>query len=150
VSKKVRVEMIQLTIPGEPMSKARPRMTRSGIVYTPKKTLNYETLIRELFIIKYPDFQPFEGPVRMSLSAWLKMPKTSKKKVEAMKSGEIRPTKKPDMSNILKSVEDALNNLAYYDDKQIVEVDVEKKYSSRPRIELMIEGIDLAAGKKGM
>jgi len=133
--------MIQLTIPGEPIGKARPRMTRNGIVYTPKKTLNYETLIKELFIIKYPDFQPLEGPVRMSLSAWLKIPKTSKKKTEAMENGEIRPTKKPDMSNILKSVEDALNNLAYRDDKQIVEVEIEKKYSTRPRIELMIEDL---------
>lgn len=133
--------MIQLVIPGEPMGKARPRMTRTGFVYTPKKTVNYEILIKELFIIKYPDFQPLEGPVRMSLSAWLKIPKTSKKKVEAMESGEIRPTKKPDMSNILKSVEDALNNLAYHDDKQIVELEIEKRYSTRPRIELVIEDI---------
>ena len=133
--------MIQLTIPGEPIGKARPRMTRTGIVYTPKKTINYEVLIRELFIVKYPDFQPLEGPVRMSLSAWMKIPKTSKRKVKAMENGEIRPTKKPDMSNILKSVEDALNNLAYHDDKQIVEVEVEKRFSNRPRIELAIEEI---------
>lgn len=134
--------MIQLTIPGEPVAKSRPRMTRSGFVYTPKKTLNYETLIKELFIIKYPDFQPLEGPVRMNISAWLKIPKTSKRKTEAMQSGEIRPTKKPDMSNILKSIEDALNNLAYQDDKQIVKIEIEKRYSTRPRIELIIEDID--------
>ena len=135
--------MIKLTIPGEPMGKARPRMTKTGFIYTPKKTVNYETLIRELFIIKYPDFQPIEGPVEMSLTAWLKMPKTSKKKIEAMESGEIRPTKKPDMSNILKSVEDALNNLAYNDDKQIVELILKKHFSNRPRIELEIAEIDV-------
>jgi len=134
--------MIELTIPGEPVAKSRPRMTKSGFVYTPVKTVNYETLIKELFIIKYPSFQPLEGPVRMSLSAWLKIPRSaSKRKVEAMKGGEIRPTKKPDMSNILKSVEDALNNLAYCDDKQIVECELEKRYGSRPRIELVIEDI---------
>ena len=133
--------MIELTIPGEPVGKARPRMARGGIVYTPTKTVNYEDLIRELFIVKYPGFQPLEGPVRMSLSAWLRIPKTSKKKIEAMESGEIRPTKKPDMSNILKSVEDALNNLAYRDDKQIVECELEKRYGSRPRIELVIEAL---------
>lgn len=135
------MDRIILTIPGEPIGKARPRMTRTGIVYTPKKTLNYETLIRELFIIKYPNFQPIDGPVHLHLSAWLKIPKVSKKKVAAMESGEIRPTKKPDMSNILKSVEDALNTLAYQDDKQIVEVEIKKRYSSRPRIELMVEKI---------
>lgn len=134
--------MIQLTVPGEPMGKARARMTRAGIMYTPKKTVNYETLIRELFIVKYPDFHPLDGPVRMDLSAWLKIPKTSKKKTEAMEAGEIRPTKKPDMSNILKAVEDALNTLAYLDDKQIVEIEIEKRYSSRPRIELLIEEVE--------
>lgn len=135
--------MIRLTIPGEPVGKARPRMIRGGIVYTPAKTVNYETLIRELFVIKYPDFQPIEGPVEMNLFAWLKMPKESKKKTLAMESGEIRPTKKPDMSNILKTVEDALNNLAYNDDKQIVELTVKKWFSSRPRIELEIEEINV-------
>jgi len=134
--------MIRLTIPGEPMGKARPRMTRGGIVYTPAKTVNYETFIKELFIIKYPDFQPLEGPLRMSLSAWLKIPKKSKKKMMAMEKGEIRPTKKPDMSNILKAVEDALNNLAYLDDKQIVELKIKKLFNSRPRIELEIEEIN--------
>lgn len=133
--------MIRLTIPGEPMGKARPRMTKRGFVYTPKKTVNYETLIKELFIIKYPNFQPIEGPVRMNLSAWLKMPKTSKRKTEAMESGEIRPTKKPDISNILKICEDALSSLAFFDDKQIVEVEVKKWFSNRPRVELEIERI---------
>lgn len=134
--------MIKLIIPGEPMGKARPRMTKTGFVYNPKKSVNYETLIKELFIIKYPDFQPLEGPVRMRLWAWMKMPKASKKKIEAMKSGEIRPTKKPDLSNILKIVEDSLNSLAFFDDKQIVEARVEKRYGDRPRIELVIESID--------
>lgn len=134
--------MIRLTVPGEPVGKARPIHTRSGITFTPKKTINYETLIRELFAVKYPDFEPLEGPVRMSLSAWLRIPKTSKRKTAAMESGEIRPTKKPDMSNILKSVEDALNDLAYRDDKQIVELELVKKYSNRPRIELTVEELE--------
>ena len=133
--------MIQLTVPGEPVGKARPRVTRSGITYTPTKSVNYETLIKELFIIKYPDFQPLEGPVRLNLSAWLRIPKTSKRKAGAMERGEIRPTKKPDLSNILKSVEDGLDELAYLDDSQIVEAAIEKRYSSRPRIELTIEEV---------
>lgn len=132
---------ILLTIPGQPIGKARARTTKAGFAYTPMKTVNYETLIKELFAIKYPDFTPIEGPVRMTLDAWMKMPKASKKKTNAMKSGEIKPTKKPDLSNILKIVEDSLNFLAYFDDKQIVEVTIEKRYSRRPRIDLIIEEI---------
>lgn len=137
--------MIELTIPGQPIGKQRPRIahTRSrAFMYEPTKTMNYEIYVKELFIIKYPDFKPIEGPVRMTLMAFVKIPKASIKKTEAMESGEIRPTKKPDASNILKVVEDALNNLAYQDDKQIVEARIGKRYSSQPRIELTIEEVN--------
>lgn len=130
---------ISISILGEPLGKARPRVTRRGIVYTPLKTVNYETLIKELFIIKYPDFRPLDGPVSMEVFAWMKMPKKSKKKTIAMETGEIQPTKKPDISNILKSIEDALNTVAFLDDKQIVELRIEKRYSIRPRIDLTIK-----------
>ena len=133
--------MIQLTVPGEPVGKARPRVTKGGFVYTPKKTVNYETLIKEIFAISYPDFCPIEGPVSLNVQAYLKIPKVSAKKTEAMSNGDILPTKKPDMSNILKSVEDALNTLAYRDDKQIVNAIIIKRYSARPRIEVRVEEI---------
>ncbi len=42
----------------------------------------------------------------------------------------MRPTMKPDNDNIAKSVLDALNGLAYVDDKQIVELKVNKYYGA--------------------
>ena len=33
-------------VPGEPVPKARPRMTRSGHVYTPKRTADYEAAVK--------------------------------------------------------------------------------------------------------
>lgn len=45
-------------------------------------------------------------------------------------SGKMRPTMKPDNDNIAKSVLDALNGLAYVDDKQIVELKVNKYYGA--------------------
>lgn len=55
----------------------------------------------------------------------------------------IRPTKRPDISNILKSAEDALNSLAYHDDKQIVTAICHKYYAIRPRLEIEIGGARL-------
>ena len=46
-----------------------------------------------------------------------------------MLSGEILPTKKPDIDNILKVVADALNGVAYLDDVQVIEVNADKTYS---------------------
>ncbi|MFL8231041.1 RusA family crossover junction endodeoxyribonuclease, partial [Clostridioides difficile] len=55
--------------------------------------------------------------------------------------GLIRPNKKPDLDNIIKSVADSLNGIAYKDDSQIVEVVSKKYYSDRPRVEVELEDI---------
>ena len=65
----------------------------------------------------------------------------SKKKREEMLQGMVLPAKKPDIDNIVKSVLDALNQVAYRDDTQVVELHVRKQYSDRPRVEVCIEKI---------
>jgi Holliday junction resolvase RusA-like endonuclease len=57
----------------------------------------------------------FEGPVIFSLVSHRHIPKSWPKR----RHGE-QDTMKPDASNILKLVEDALNGIAYKDDSQIV------------------------------
>lgn len=135
---------ISFIVPGQPQGKQRPRAFRRGKhlgIYPSDKTVNYEVYIKEMFVISYPDFIPLEGALRMTVTAYMMIPKsTSKKKAKLMVERIIRPTKKPDMSNILKSAEDALNSLAYHDDKQIVTCVCHKYYSVRPRLEIEITG----------
>ncbi len=59
-----------------------------------------------------------------------------------MLEGKIRPTKKPDIDNILKSVFDSLNQVAFYDDTQIIEIQASKYYSDISRIEIQIERVE--------
>ena len=133
--------MIKLTIPGEPCAKQRPRMTKQGHTYTPQKTVNYETLVRELYILQ--NFrQQLEGELVMTVRAYFTIPKSaSKKKAADMVGGRIRPTKRPDWDNVGKIISDALNGLAYHDDSQIVTATVEKWYSAEPRVEVEIQEI---------
>ncbi|MBA7556431.1 hypothetical protein ES705_49139 [subsurface metagenome] len=71
--------------------------------------------------------------------AGLLMPKsTSKKKLGEMKMGIIKPTKRPDVDNVVKTVMDSLEKLAYKNDSQIVRVVMDKDYSERPRLEITI------------
>ena len=37
---------VLFTVPGVPVPKGRPRVTRAGITYTPRETLNYEAQVR--------------------------------------------------------------------------------------------------------
>lgn len=129
--------MIRLIIPGEPVAKGRPRVTKWG-VHTPEKTKNYETLVKEIFIIQNHG-QPMTGELAIEMKAYFTIPKSvSKKKRAEMIDGSIRPTKKPDIDNLVKSVTDALNTLAYQDDSQIVQATVGKYYSELPRVEIKI------------
>lgn len=133
--------MIRMIIPGEPVAKGRPRVTRWG-THTPAKTKNYETLVREIYIVQHNQ-PPMEGELFLELKAYFSIPKSaSKKKQAAMISEEIRPTKKPDIDNLVKTVTDALNTLAYKDDSQIVQASVGKYYSEQPRVEIIIQEIE--------
>ena len=67
---------------------------------------------------------------------------TPKCRRSAMLSGAIRPTKKPDWDNIGKLVCDALNGVAYDDDKCVCEAVVRKFYGCEPRILVRLEDIN--------
>lgn len=130
--------MLKLIIPGEPVAKGRPRVTKWG-TYTPEKTKNYETLVKELFYIEHGQAL-LEGQLEINIKAYFSIPKsTSKKNKNLMLAGKIRPTKKPDADNILKIIGDALNDLAYKDDKQIVVASIEKFYSEKPLVHIRIK-----------
>ena len=128
---------MKLTIPGEPVAKGRVRMTSSGIAYTPAKTMNYEILVKELYIINHQDRPLIEGQIEATLKAYFTIPKSATKKKRALMIDEkVRPIKRPDLDNIAKTVLDALNGLAYKDDSQVVSLILEKYYSDTPRVEL--------------
>lgn len=135
-NRKIRLE-INENITG----KARPRMnTKTGKTYTPTKTKNYEYLVRQLFVYKYPNFQLFEDRIKLTITAYFEVPKSASKLKEAeMLAGIISPTKKPDIDNITKIILDALNKFAYKDDAQITEIKVIKKYARTPTVLVEIE-----------
>ena len=138
---------MKITIQGKVQAKQRPRFN-GKFTYTPAQTKNYENWVKLSFINQYPNFKPLENELEVSIKAYFEIPKSvSKKKREQMLNGNIRPTIKPDLDNIAKSVLDALNKLAYLDDKQIVFLEVEKFYDVSPRVELMVEEISYDKGR---
>lgn len=114
-------------VTGKIRGKARPRICR-GHAFTPKDTVQYEKLVRECY--KEQDGRYLEGFVRALIIAYYKIPKSySKKRVQAIKDGLEKPTKKPDADNIGKIILDSLNGIAYKDDSQIVDLSVIKRYT---------------------
>jgi len=131
-------------VPGNPQGKGRPRFARAGHfvkVYTDKQTVNYETFIREMFYLAYPEFVPLEGQLEIELDVHCPVAKVSKKKRALMLDGSLKPAKKPEVDNILKVFLDALTGLAFKNDNQVVRALIEKRYSERPHVEIFLKEV---------
>lgn len=131
----------EIEVPGKITGKARPRVnTYTGVAYTPTKTKDYENLVEQYFWLKYPRSKPLEGRINVKIVAHFPLPKqASKKDKEQMLLGNIAPTKKPDIDNIVKIILDALNKIAFADDNQITKMEVEKIYGEEEKVYVKIE-----------
>lgn len=136
---------IKFEVPGKVKAKQSVKFTSRGIKYTPADIKSYANWVRLCFQKEYPNWLPseyFEKQLRMSIQVNFAIPKSfSKKKRESALQGEIRPTVKPDCDNISKNLCDALNGIAFPDDKQIVSLEVEKFYAENESVHVIIHDI---------
>lgn len=128
-----------ITIPGSPIAKARPRVTRYGHAYTPKRTVDYERMVQTLFNAEHGSPR-LEGPVMVEVDLHFGIAKSLRKADrEARAKGTVPHLQKPDLDNCLKTITDALNGVAYRDDSQIIAAVIRKFWASEPRAEIRID-----------
>jgi len=81
--------------------------------------LEEEKLITLMYAYRPP--MPMQGPLMLGIKAFLPVPKSKSKKWQAAaQAGEIRPTTKPDLDNLLKHLKDCCKGIFWLDDKQVV------------------------------
>lgn len=136
---------IEFEILGKAKAKQSFKIGRNGFKYTPADVKSYANWVRLCFMQKYPKHLPsvfFEKPLMCEIDVDVLIPKSfSKKKQELAKAGMIRPTVKPDCDNIAKNINDALNGLAFPDDKQIVTLTVRKWYNDSEKVMVRISEV---------
>jgi len=135
--------MVTFTVYGIPVPKARPRFRRIGkfvSTYTAPKTKTYEDQVRDAARLAMGSTEPLETPVSVYFYLSVPVPASySKKRTQACLSGEEKPIKKPDLTNVAKSLEDGMNGIVYKDDSQIVNLHMTKVYSNEPRVEILVK-----------
>lgn len=104
----------------KPVPKARPRSGKNG-TYTPKRTVDYENAIRKAFCEKYPTHEPLDGPVTLVMDF-----EPDRISVDIYPSLAVKSKLRGDLDNYVKAVGDALNGLAYNDDKQVQRIEAFK------------------------
>ena len=98
--------MISFFVPGKPVGKERPRLGKSGNVYTPSKTKDWEHMIGLIANEHFRD-SIFEDEVGVALFFFLR-------------------GKRGDIDNLAKSVLDGLQGVAYKNDSQVYILFVQK------------------------
>jgi crossover junction endodeoxyribonuclease RusA len=112
--------VIRFTVNGNPVPKKRPRKGRGGHFYTPGATREWEEAVGWAY--KEAGGQMLEGDI--AVSCWFFR-------------GDRR---RADIDNLLKSVLDGLNGVAFEDDDRVVHMSAWKDYDAEnPRAEVELE-----------
>ena len=119
------------TIEGYVQPKERPRFYK-GAAHTGAKTRNFESFIKGK--CKDAGFEPMAG--RIALVIKIKKKVTNPDRYYRFKST------RPDIDNLVKSVMDGLNGVAYKDDGQVAMVHAQKEYSDEDSLYIMVMNID--------
>lgn len=125
---------------GAPRGQGRPRWG-NGRMYKAGIDVVWEDAIREAYKAAHPDAPMYEEAAAVLVECYVPIPKSDNKAKKADKlSGATPCTVKPDIDNVVKSVLDALNGVAWEDDKQINSIWAAKIYSDRPRLVVTLRG----------
>jgi Holliday junction resolvase RusA-like endonuclease len=128
---------VTYSVEGDPVGKQRPRFSR-GRTYTPKKTVDYETIIASKASQAMGSSEPLQTPLAIFIWISHAIPASySKKRKEACLNGLDWP-KKPDLDNVAKGYLDAMNGIVYKDDVQVVKLRVSKRYDTDSRVDVLV------------
>ena len=104
--------MVRFIVKGKVLGKPRPKVNRNGHVWVPKRFTDYEKAIARAYV--EAGGKKLEGCVAVKVRTFRSLPNSRPKKLESEPDNF-----KPDVDNIGKIFLDALNGVAYEDDKQV-------------------------------
>lgn len=109
------------TVPGPPRPKERPRVRRDGRTFTPERTRAYESHVKACCLSTPGWSNPWvhDGEYRLDVVVYV--------------SGAARA----DLDNVLKAIADALQGVAYRNDRQVSHATI-LRLQGEPRAEVTV------------
>lgn len=129
-----------IVVHGEPVQAGRPRFNSyTHTAHDPKKSRQYKAMVRESAVLQYHGDLITDKAIAVKIAIYRSIQKSiSRKEHDRRATGEHRPIVKPDTSNYVKLIEDALTGVIWEDDNLIVSLVADKYYSDDPRIEVTV------------
>ena len=121
--------------PVKPKPAPRPRVTKFG-AYNDKDYTSWKNGLKLLAKSKIK--QPLEGAIEINIEFLYSIPKSWSKKD---KENANYHTFKPDIDNLIKSVLDGLNGIAYKDDSQVCKIEAIKRYGDKDSVIIKLKNI---------
>ena len=131
---------VDFTVPGIPVGKARPRVTIHG-TYTPKKTRDYEGLIRRCWAEQSGRRLPDGLPIKLKLTVCFPIPQSYSKKLKRTLPGKPH-NKLPDLDNCIKAASDGCQGYAFKNDSCIYSIEAVKVYAQKPGMRIVLEAME--------
>ena len=130
--------VVQIVIPGRPVPKGRPRFSRrSGRAVTPKRTREYErfcALCGRMAMAEAGFIAPLEGGIGLRVTALFARPAQIGKAHKLWgRPGRVPLSgggSYPDISNVIKAIEDGLQGVVFVDDHQVCLLEGARLYAS--------------------
>ena len=134
-------QAVTIAVPGKPIPWKRAGRG-NGHTYTPETQRQWMALFRDQAALVMRGNPPLDGPLKMTATFWLPIPSSfSKRRRQQAMIGLVLPDKRPDLSNFVKLIEDALNQVVYRDDGQITDYAVKKRYGDAPQTVVTIGAV---------
>jgi Holliday junction resolvase RusA-like endonuclease len=122
---------VTIIIPGKPCAWQRARSNGKVRFDSPEQARNKMT-ISQIGAAAMRGRPPFEGPLEVTVGAFWPYPKSMSGKKRGVYGSQFF-TSRPDADNVAKLLGDALNNIVWRDDAQIVSLTVTKRYAPVPQ-----------------
>lgn len=120
---------VRVRVDGRPVPKGRPRTGRGGRVYTPRATRDYEQLVAAEWQAAGARRLP-DGPFALYAEFVYARPGSHyRTKARVLRDG-TPPCPREDTDNAVKAVLDALQGLAFADDRLCVEIHATKRWAA--------------------
>lgn len=130
---------MELVLTQNPIAKARHRHRRKGnkiITFDPQDKDKKKTKLHLAKQMREKGYFKLSGEALfVNLTNYIEIPRSWPERRRKAAEGQLC-TSRPDLDNYLKFYLDVLNDIAYDDDRQVVELWTTKIYSLNPRVEI--------------